>query len=73
LGSFRDTIRETAAKEVDIDKTSEIQAMALSRRTIVTRSVAGAASAAVLLGLVTEAAKMSQASVAYQGSPKDDQ
>jgi len=58
---------------VDIDKTSEIQAMALSRRTIVTRSVAGAASAAVLLGLVTEAAKMSQASVAYQGSPKDDQ
>jgi hypothetical protein len=40
----------------------------------VTRSVAGAASTAVLLGLVTEtAAKMCQASVAYQGSPKDDQ
>jgi hypothetical protein len=42
-----------------MDKTSKIQSMALSRRTIVTRSVAGAAGAAVLLGLVTEAsAKM---------------
>jgi hypothetical protein len=69
-----DKICETAAKEVDMDKTSGIQSMALSRRTIVTRSVAGAASTAVLLGLVTEAAaKMCQASVAYQGSPKDDQ
>jgi hypothetical protein len=47
---------------------------ALAGITIVTRSVAGAASTAVLLGLVTEAAaKMCQASVAYQGSPKDDQ
>ena len=51
-----------------------IHTIALSRRTIVTRSVAGAAGAAVLLGLVTEAsAKMAQKSVEYQDTPKGDQ
>ena len=55
-----------------MNKTS--QSMALSRRTIVTRSVAGAAGAAVLLGLITEAsAKMAQKSVEYQDTPKVDQ
>jgi len=54
--------------------TSEIQSTALSRRTIVTRSVAAAAGVAVLFGLVTEAAaKMSQKSVDYQDTPKNDQ
>jgi len=53
--------------------TSEIQSTALSRRTIVTRSVAGAA-VAVFFSLVTEAvAKMSQKSVDYQDTPKNDQ
>jgi hypothetical protein len=57
-----------------MDKTSGIQPMALSRRTIVTRSVAGAAGAAVLLGLVTKAsAKMAQKAVEYQDTPKGDQ
>ena len=57
-----------------MDKTSGLQLMALSRRTIVTRSVAGAAGVAVLFGLVTEAAaKMSQKSVDYQDTPKNDQ
>ena len=57
-----------------MDKTSGIQSMTLSRRTIVTRSVAGAAGAAVLLGLVTEAsAKMAQTSAEYQDTPKGDQ
>jgi len=57
-----------------MDKTSKIQSMALSRRTIVTGSVAGAAGAAVLLGLVTEAsAKMAQKAVEYQDTPKGDQ
>jgi hypothetical protein len=57
-----------------MDKTSRLQSMALSRRTIVTRSVAGAAGVAVLFGLVTEAAaKMSQKSVDYQDTPKNDQ
>jgi hypothetical protein len=52
-------------------KTSGRQSMALSRRTIVTRSVAGAA---VLLGHVTEAsAKMAQKAVEYQDTPKGDQ
>ena len=55
-------------------KSSEIQPMALSRRTIVTRSVAGAAGAAVLLGLVSEAsAKMAQKAAEYQDAPKGDQ
>jgi len=54
--------------------TSVIQSTALSRRTIVTRSVAGAAGVAVLFGLITEAAaKMSQKSVDYQDTPKNDQ
>jgi hypothetical protein len=57
-----------------MDKTSKIQSITLSRRTIVTRSVAGAAGAAVLLGLVTEAsAKMAQKAVEYQDTPKGDQ
>src|SRR5262249_47757976 len=61
-------------KEVGMANTSEIQSTALSRRTIVTRSVAGAAGVAVLFGLVTEAAaKMSQKSVDYQDTPKNDQ
>jgi len=55
-------------------KTSGRQSMALSRRTIVTRSVAGAAGAAVLLGLVIKAsAKMAQKAVEYQDTPKGDQ
>jgi len=55
-------------------KSSEIRPMALSRRTIVTRSVAGAAGAAVLLGLVSEAsAKMAQKAAEYQNAPKGDQ
>jgi len=59
---------------VDMDKTSGLQLMALSRRAIVTRSVAGAAGVAVLFGIVTEAAaKMSQKSVDYQDTPKNDQ
>ena len=57
-----------------MNKTSRLQSMALSRRTIVTRSVAGAAGAAALLGLVTEAsAKMAQKAVEYQDTPKGDQ
>ena len=57
-----------------MDKTSGLQSMALSRRTIVTRSVAGAAGAAVLLGLATEvSAKMAQKAVEYQDTPKGDQ
>jgi hypothetical protein len=53
---------------------SVIQSTALSRRTIVTRSVAGAAGVALLFGLVREAAaKMSQKSVDYQDTPKNDQ
>ena len=57
-----------------MDKTSGLQLMALSRRTIVARSVAAAAGVAVLFGLVTEAAaKMSQKSVDYQDTPKNDQ
>ena len=57
-----------------MDKTSGIHSIALSRRTIVTRSVAGAAGVAMLFSLVTEAAaKMSQKSVDYQDTPKNDQ
>lgn len=57
-----------------MDKTSGLQSMALSRRTIVTRSVAGAAGAAVLLGVVTEAsAKMAQKAVEYLDAPKGNQ
>jgi hypothetical protein len=64
----------SGVKEVGMANTSEIQSIALSRRTIVTRSVASAAGAAVLFGLVTEAAaKMSQKSVDYQDTPKNDQ
>jgi hypothetical protein len=55
-------------------KSSDIRPMTLSRRTIVTRSVAGAAGAAVLLGLVSEAsAKMAQKAAEYQNAPKGDQ
>jgi hypothetical protein len=57
-----------------MDKISKIQSMALSRRTIVMRSAAGAAGAAVLLSLITEAsAKMAQKAVEYQETPKGDQ
>jgi hypothetical protein len=74
LGWVSSKLCETAAKEVDMGKTSGFQSMALSRRTIVTRSVAGAAGAAVLLSLVTEAsAKMAQKAVEYQDTPKGDQ
>jgi hypothetical protein len=69
----RDLI-QPAVKEADMANTSEVKSMSLSRRTIVTRSVAGAAGAAVLLGLVTEAsAKMAQKAVEYQDTPKGDQ
>jgi hypothetical protein len=64
----------SGVKEVGMANTSEIHSIALSRRTIVIRSVASAAGAAVLFGLVTEAAaKMSQKSVDYQDTPKNDQ
>ena len=57
-----------------MDETSGLPSMVLSRRTIVTRSVAGAAGAAVLLGLATEvSAKMAQKAVEYQDTPKGDQ
>ena len=57
-----------------MDKTLEINPMRLSRRTIVTRSVASATGAVVLLGLVTKAsAKMAQKVAEYQDSPKGDQ
>ena len=57
-----------------MDETSGLPSMVLSRRTIVTRSVAGAAGAAVLLGFVTEvSAKMAQKAVEYQDTPKGDQ
>ena len=57
-----------------MDKTSGLQLMALSRRTIVARSVAAAAGVAVFFSLVTQAAaKMSQKSVDYQDTPKGEQ
>ena len=57
-----------------MDKTSGLRSTVLSRRTIVTGSVAGAAGVAVLLSLVTEAsAKMAQKAVEYQDTPNGDQ
>jgi hypothetical protein len=55
-------------------KPSTLQSDGLSRRVILLRSVGCAAGAAAsLLPLKHAAAKMSQKSVAYQDSPKDDQ
>src|SRR6516162_4639658 len=71
---YRAALRGVFEKEVNMAKSSEIRPMALSRRTIVTRGVAGAAGAAVLLGLVSEAsAKMAQKAAEYQNAPKGDQ
>ena len=71
---YRAAPRNFFEKEVGMAKISEIQSTPLSRRAIVTRSVAAAAGVAVLFGLVTEAAaKMSQKSVDYQDTPKNDQ
>jgi hypothetical protein len=55
-------------------RTSRIQWRALSRRTVVIRSLACAAGATASLAPVKEAsAKMAQKAVEYQGTPKGDQ
>jgi hypothetical protein len=54
-------------------RTSQIQWRALSRRTVVIRSLACAAGAAASLAPVNEAsAKMAQKSVEYQDTPKGE-
>src|ERR1051325_2798755 len=61
-------------KEADMTTTSRTSLRAMSRRTILVQSAGCAAGAAGLLLPLKEAvAKMSQKSVAYQDSPKDDQ
>src|SRR6516164_676087 len=69
-----------AAQETSLKKRSawprfqKFSRLRFPGRAIVTRSVAAAAGVAVLFGLVTEAAaKMSQKSVDYQDTPKNDQ
>ena len=55
-------------------RTSQIQWRALSRRSVVIRSLACAAGAAASLAPVKEAsAKMAQKAVDYQPTPKNDQ
>jgi len=56
-------------------KTSQVQPIALSRRTLLLRGVAGAAGAAALVSPArhADAAKMAQTAAAYQDSPKGDQ
>jgi hypothetical protein len=59
---------------MEMARTSQIQWRALSRRTVVIRSLACAAGAAASLAPVNEAsAKMAQKSVEYQDTPKGDQ
>jgi hypothetical protein len=61
-------------REVEMVRTSQIQWRALSRRTVVIRSLACAAGAAASLAPVKEAsAKMAQKAVDYQDTPKNDQ
>jgi len=60
--------------EVEMARTSLTQWRALSRRTVVIRSLACAAGAAASLAPVREAsAKMAQKAVEYQDTPKGDQ
>ena len=55
-------------------KTLHLQSRGISRRVVLWRTAGWAAGAAALLvPLKRAAAKMSQQSVAYQDSPKDDQ
>jgi hypothetical protein len=55
-------------------RSSRIQWRALSRRSVVIRSLACAAGAAALVAPVKEAAaKMAQKAAEYQGTPKGDQ
>jgi hypothetical protein len=59
---------------MEMARTSQIQWRALSRPTVVIRSLACAAGAAASLASVNEAsAKMAQKSVEYQDTPKGDQ
>ena len=61
-------------RKVEMAKTSLTQWRALSRRTVVIRSLACAAGAAASLAPVQEAsAKMAQKAVEYQDTPKGDQ
>ena len=61
-------------EEAVMSATSEVSSRALSRRIVLLRSAGCAAGAAALLLPVKEAAaKMKQASVDYQDSPKGDQ
>jgi hypothetical protein len=61
-------------REVEMAKTSRTQWRALSRRTVVIRSLACAAGAAASLAPVQDAsAKMAQKAVEYQDTPKGDQ
>jgi hypothetical protein len=56
-------------------KTSQVLSSALSRRTVLLRSIACAAGAAALLSQATDAdaAKMAQTAAGYQESPKGSQ
>ena len=66
--------QEVIGREVEMVTTSQIQWRALSRRTVVIRSLACAAGAAASLAPVKEAsAKMAQKAVDYQDTPKNDQ
>jgi hypothetical protein len=62
-------------KEMNMTERSQVQSIALSRRTLIFRSVGGAAGATVLLLAQprTAAAKMAPASAGYQETPKGDQ
>jgi High potential iron-sulfur protein len=61
-------------QEADMSATSGVPSRAFSRRIVLLHSAGCAAgAAALLLPLKQAAAKMSQASVAYQDSPKGDQ
>ena len=70
-----DLVRQgVTGREVEMASTSRIQWRALSRRTVVIRSLACAVGAAASLAPVKEAsAKMAQKAVEYQDTPKGDQ
>ena len=68
------SVKRMIGREVEMAKTSRTQWRALSRRTVVIRSLACAAGAAASLAPVQEAsAKMAQKAVEYQDTPKGDQ
>ena len=68
------SIKGMIGREVEMAKTSRTQWRALSRRTVVIRSLACAAGAAASLAPVQKAsAKMAQKAVEYQDTPKGDQ